>query len=104
MCSINKSDKDLYCQKRFLFWINAVLFTFSSMNPEKVSQVPKKKIYILSIKTVSNIDNKWALNHVRMISEGSCDNEDWSKAAENSALHHSNKLDIKVYQNRKQIF
>jgi len=39
-----------------------------------------------------------------MISEGSCDNEDWSKAAENSALQHSNKLDIKVYQNRKQIF
>jgi len=75
------------------------------MNPEKSITGSKKIKKILSIKTVSNIDNNWALNHhVRMISEGSCDNEDWSKAAENSALHHSNKLDIKVYQNRKQIF
>ncbi len=27
-----------------------------------------------------------------MISEGSCDTEDWSNDAENSALHHRNKL------------
>ncbi len=27
-----------------------------------------------------------------MISEGSCDTEDWSNDAENSALHHKNKL------------
>jgi len=27
-----------------------------------------------------------------MISEGSCDTEDWSKDAENSALHQRNKL------------
>ncbi len=26
-----------------------------------------------------------------MISEGSCDTEDWSNDAENSALHHRNK-------------
>ncbi len=31
-----------------------------------------------------------------MISEGSCDTEDWSNDAENSALHHRNKLDFKV--------
>ncbi len=30
----------------------------------------------------------WAVNqHIRMISEGSCDTEDWSNDAENSALH-----------------
>ncbi len=29
-------------------------------------------------------------NHIRMISEGSCDTEDWSNDAENSALHHGN--------------
>ncbi len=37
----------------------------------------------------SNTDNnqKWASNqHIRMISEGSCDTEDWSNDAENSAL------------------
>ncbi len=30
-----------------------------------------------------------------MISEGSCDTEDWSNDAENSALHHN------IYSNRK---
>ncbi len=48
---------------------------------------PKKKIF--SSTTVLNIDNnqKWAANqHIRMISEGSCDTEDWSNDAENSAL------------------
>ncbi len=36
-----------------------------------------------------NIGNyvSWAPNqHIRMISEGSCDTEDWSNAAKNSAL------------------
>ncbi len=34
---------------------------------------------------MSNIP--WAANqHIRMISEGSCDTEDWSNDAENSAL------------------
>ncbi len=31
-----------------------------------------------------------------MISEGSCDTEDWSNDAENSALHHRNKLYFKI--------
>ncbi len=48
-----------------------------------------------------NTDNKnvsWAPNqHIRMISEGSRDTEDWSNDAENSALHHRNKLHFKVY-------
>ncbi len=29
--------------------------------------------------------------HIRMISEGSCDTEDWCNNAENSALHHRKK-------------
>ncbi len=33
-----------------------------------------------------------------MISEESCDSEDWSNDAENSDLHHSNKLIIKYIQ------
>ncbi len=32
-----------------------------------------------------------------MISEGSCDTEDWSNDAENSALNHRNKLHYKIY-------
>ncbi len=38
-----------------------------------------------------------------MISEGSCDTEDWSNDAENSVLHHRNKLYFKEYKNRKPI-
>ncbi len=35
-----------------------------------------------------------------MISEGSCDTEDWSNDAEISALHHRNKLHIKIKTSR----
>ncbi len=38
-----------------------------------------------------------------MISEESCDTEDWSNDAENSALHLRNKLHFKIYSNRKVI-
>ncbi len=48
----------------------------------------------------SMINVSWAVNHDRMISEGSCDTEDWWNYAENSALHHSNKLHFKIW-NRK---
>ncbi len=41
---------------------------------------------------------------IRMISEGSCDTEDWSNDAENSALHHRNKLHFKIDHNRKHLF
>ncbi len=40
-----------------------------------------------------------------MISEGSCDTEDWSNDTENSALHNSNKLhlqNITKYLNNKK--
>ncbi len=44
------------------------------------------------------INVSWAPNqHIRMISEGSCDTEDWSNDAENSALHHRNKLHLTLY-------
>ncbi len=35
-----------------------------------------------------------------MISEGSCDTEDWSNDAENSALPSQNKFYFKIYSNR----
>ncbi len=38
-----------------------------------------------------------------MISEGSCDTEDWSNDAENSASHHNNTLHFRIYSNGKQI-
>ncbi len=39
-----------------------------------------------------------------MISEGSCDTEDWSNDAENSALLHMNKLCFKVYLIAKSMY
>ncbi len=49
-------------------------------------------------------DNKkyfWAPNqHIRMISEWSCDTEDWSNNAENSALESQQKIAFyNIYKN-----
>ncbi len=63
---------------------------------------------ILSSTAVFNIDNNvsWAANqHIRMISEGSCDTEEVRvMIAENSALHHRYKLHFKFYSNIYCIF
>ncbi len=46
----------------------------------------------------------WAANqHIRMISEGSCDTE-YCNDAENSALHHKTKLNFKIYSNTIHFF
>ncbi len=42
--------------------------------------------------------------HIIMISERSCDTEDWSNDAENTDLNHRNKLLFKINKNRKQLF
>ncbi len=42
--------------------------------------------------------------NIRMISEGSCDTEDWSNDAENTALHHSNKSHFSIYANTQQLY
>ncbi len=39
-----------------------------------------------------------------MISEESCDTEDWSNDAENSALHHRNKITFKYIQIENSYF
>ncbi len=57
---------------------------------------------ILSSTAVFNIDNnsKYFLSSKSayyVISEGSCDTEDWSNDAENSALHHRNTLHFKIW-------
>ncbi len=73
------------------------LTSYLSKNPENT----------LISTTVFNIDknNKcffsWAANqYIRMISEGSCDTEDWNKFS----FDHRNKLLINIYSNRKQLF
>jgi len=41
--------------------------------------------------------------HIRLISEGSCDIEDWSKDAGNTALRSLNKSHFKIYSNKKTV-
>ncbi len=44
-------------------------------------------------------DDNWAANqYIRMISEGSCDTEDWSNDAENSALITGINYSLKYIQ------
>ncbi len=58
-----------------------------------------------SLFSTDNQNDSWAANqHIRMISEESCDTEDCSNDAENLALHHRNKLHLKINSNRKQLF
>jgi len=74
----------LYCIKTFLFQIICCSVELS-IHPEN-SIVSTN---ILGSTTVFNIDNtKKCLphQHNKVISEGSCDTEDWSNDAENSAL------------------
>ncbi len=42
-----------------------------------------------------------ANHHSRMISEESCDTEDWSINAENTAVQHSNTLLFNIFYNNK---
>ncbi len=67
----------------FQFEINAVLLKFLPKNPEKI-----RKLQILKYAT-KYYDKKyfWPVNQcIIMISNRSCDIEDWSNDAENSAL------------------
>jgi len=52
----------------------------------------------LIIRNISRAAN----HHIRVISEGSCDTEEWSKDAENSALITEKKIHFTIYYNRKQ--
>ncbi len=59
---------------------------------------------ILSSFNINNNEKCFSNQQIRIISERSCDTEDWSNDAENSALHHSNKLHFKIYSKRKRLF
>ncbi len=77
---------------------------YSSKSPEKkVSPFPQKfqaAQLFSSLIIIALLANQ----HIRMISEGSCDTEDWSNDAENTALHHRNKLHFKIYYDIKLIY
>ncbi len=71
----------------------------------KISVFTKYEVAQLFSTLIIIINVSWAANpHIRMISEGSCDTEDWSNDAENSALYHRHKLHFKIYYNGKRLF
>ncbi len=74
------------------------------MNKESWKKCISVSTKILST-TVFNIDkNKnvsWAANqHIRRISEGTCDTEDTERLLKIQLCHHNNKLHLKIYYNR----
>ncbi len=74
---------DYLCHyKIFLFQINAVLLNFLVIKESwKNVKCSHKNINLFSILLRRNVS--WAANqHIRMISEGSCDSEDWSTSEE----------------------
>ncbi len=74
-----------------IFWYNYFnKRLYLSKNSEKSITGAKK---ILSSTTVFNIANKSAYYYDFW---RSCDTEDWSNDAENTALYHRNKLQFKV--------
>ncbi len=65
-----------------------LLFWTLSKNPEKNASLLSQKYEAAQLySTLIIIGNvSWAANHhIRIISEGSCDTEDWSNYVENSA-------------------
>ncbi len=83
---------------------NICLFVKKSW--KNASQFPQNiNIYNINIKVLinKNMIIKHQLSN-RMISEGSCDTEDWSNDAEISASHFRRILHFKIHQNRQQLF
>jgi len=70
----------------------------------KKSQFPQKKVSSATFSTLIIIIKVYraANQHIRMISEGSCDTEDWTRCWKFS-FDHGNKLHFKVSKNRKQL-
>ncbi len=69
--------------KSFLFQINADLWIFLFIK----ESWKNKYSTVLNIENNNNINVSWKANqHIRMISDGPCDTEDWSNDAENSTL------------------
>ncbi len=77
------------------------LFIHQQIQKKKKLRFPPKKCTSLTTFNINNINKpSWTPNwRIRIISEGSCDTEDWSNDAENVALHHGNKYMFQYYCN-----
>jgi len=91
-------SQDIYnVRKKIKIQVNAVLLNFLFCK-----SITWKNIITVSTKISITRNVAWAVNqHIIMISEGSCDTEDYSNDAENSALHHINKLHFTISLSRR---
>jgi len=64
---------------------------------KKYNNINIKQLFS-TLMIIINVSSK--NHHMRMISEGSCDTEDWSNDGGNTALHHR----IYIYSHRKYLF
>ena len=86
--------------QKIIFQINAVLLNFLFIKESWKKNIVHK--YFVQLYT---INVSWAADHhIRMISEGSCDTEDWSNDAENSALITGINYFIKYIQTENSYF
>ncbi len=102
-----KSDtkRDIYNVTKDLFQICCSFEKKNYLRILKIIFIKVLRSTLFPTLIIIIINVSWAANqHIRMITKGSCDTEDWSNDAENSALHCRNKLHFKIYSNRKQSF
>ncbi len=62
-----------------------------------LSKIPEKNVFTRIQKILGTFTTLIINQHIIIISERSCDTEDWNNDAENSALSQRNKLYFKVY-------
>ncbi len=78
--------------------MKAVILNFLLINNLEINEEHISTNILISTTFFNIYNNRKSPNrHIKIISEWSCDTEDWSNDAENSALHHKNKLHITKY-------
>jgi len=79
-----------------------MLFFLNLISTKNIITISTAQLFSTLIIVIINVS--WAANqHIRMISEGSCDTEDWSNDAENSALITGINYILK-YRLKKKLF
>jgi len=64
------------------------------------SPICQNKLSVIAHRLLLGSSAIHTITHIRVISEGSCDTEDWS----NDAGNHRKKLHFNIYSHRKHLF
>ncbi len=103
---IKSDSKYIYNVIKYLY-IKKKLFNAYLYSPK----IPEKNALLFAQKYVATLilrrNYSWSANqHIRMISEETCDTEDWSNDDDFFffSFDHRNKLHFKIYLNSKRFF